>query len=151
PQCKWNFVLMQTNQLPEVSYREEGEHMPHVSFARDIRPLCRAVDISHMKSHGIKLDDHTFMSNPDNANKVLRALSPHDGHPPSMPPGGALLDRGSARVVRPVAEGRIPAVSLIMATQEIPLVAFHPHARIKRFPSPRGASTIKIDRPSGQP
>jgi len=62
--------------------------MPHVSFARDIRPLCRAVDISHMARHGIKLDDYTFMSNPDNANKVLRALSPHDGHPPSMPPGG---------------------------------------------------------------
>jgi len=62
--------------------------MPHVSFARDIRPLCRAVDVSHMAQHGIKLDDYTFMSNPDNANKVLRVLSPHDGHPPSMPPGG---------------------------------------------------------------
>jgi len=34
------------------------------------------------------LDDYTFMSNPDNANKVLGTLSPHDGHPPSMPPGG---------------------------------------------------------------
>jgi hypothetical protein len=79
---------MRINQLPEASYREKGERMPHVSFARDIRPLCRAVDISHMKSYGIKLDDHTFMSNPDNANKVLRALSRHGGHPPSMPPGG---------------------------------------------------------------
>jgi hypothetical protein len=62
---------------------------PHaVSFARDIRPLFRAVDISHMNSYGIKLDDYTFMSNPDNANKVLGTLSPHDGDPPSMPPGG---------------------------------------------------------------
>jgi hypothetical protein len=34
------------------------------------------------------LDDHTFMSKPDNANKVLGTLSPHEGDPPSMPPGG---------------------------------------------------------------
>ena len=62
--------------------------MPDVSFERDIRPLFRAVDISHMDRHGIKLDDYTFMSNPDNADKVLEALSPHEGDPPSMPPGG---------------------------------------------------------------
>jgi hypothetical protein len=59
-----------------------------VSFARDIRPLFRAVDISHMKRYGVKLDDYTFMSNPDNANKVLGALSANEGDPPSMPPGG---------------------------------------------------------------
>ena len=62
--------------------------MPNVSFERDIRPLFRAVDISHMDRHGIKLDDYTFMSNPDNANKVLEALSPRDGQPPAMPPAG---------------------------------------------------------------
>jgi hypothetical protein len=28
------------------------------------------------------------MSNPDKANSVLTNLSPHDGEPPSMPPGG---------------------------------------------------------------
>jgi hypothetical protein len=59
-----------------------------VSFARDIRPLFRAVDISHMKRYDIKLDDYTFMSHPDNANKVLGTLSPDEGEPPSMPPGG---------------------------------------------------------------
>jgi hypothetical protein len=62
--------------------------MPDVSFERDIRPLFRAVDISHMAVHGIKLDDYTFMSDPDNASKVLEALSPHEGDPPAMPPGG---------------------------------------------------------------
>jgi hypothetical protein len=62
--------------------------MPQVSFAGDIKPLFRAIDISHMKSYGIELDDYIFMSNPDSANKVLAALSPHDGEPPSMPPGG---------------------------------------------------------------
>jgi hypothetical protein len=79
---------MQINQLPEASYREKGEHMPHVSFARDIKPLFRAVDVSHMKRYKINLDDYTFMSNPDHANKVLRTLSPHEDDPPSMPPGG---------------------------------------------------------------
>ena len=62
--------------------------MPQVSFARDIRPLFRDVDISHMEAHGITLDDYTFMSDPDNANKVLETLSPYEGEPPSMPPGG---------------------------------------------------------------
>src|SRR6266481_5649437 len=107
PQCKWNFFLMQINKLPEASYREKGEHMPHVSFARDIKPLFRAVDISHMKRYKINLDDYTLMSNPDHANEVLRTLSPHDGHSPAMPPRWTLLDTGPASVVRPVAEGGI--------------------------------------------
>jgi hypothetical protein len=34
------------------------------------------------------LDDYTFMSDPDNADKVLGALSPQEGDPPCMPPGG---------------------------------------------------------------
>jgi hypothetical protein len=62
--------------------------MPQSSFAADIKPLFRAVDISHMKRYGVMLDDYTYMSNPSNANTVLAALSPHDGEPPSMPPGG---------------------------------------------------------------
>jgi hypothetical protein len=79
---------MQTNPLPEGSSRKKKERRPKISFARDIRPLFRAVDISHMNRHGIKLDDYTFMSDPDNADKVLGALSPQEGDPPSMPPGG---------------------------------------------------------------
>ena len=71
-----------------IKKHSKHEDAPKVSFARDIRPLFRTVDISHMKSYGIKLDDYTYMSNPDHANKVLRTVSPHDGHPPSMPPGG---------------------------------------------------------------
>ena len=62
--------------------------MPQVSFAANIRPLFRAVDISHMKSFGVKLDDYSYMSNPENANAVLATLSPHEGESPSMPPGG---------------------------------------------------------------
>jgi hypothetical protein len=62
--------------------------MPQSSFAANIRPLFRTVDISHMKRYGVMLDDYTYMSNPSNANRVLANLSPHDGEPPSMPPGG---------------------------------------------------------------
>jgi len=62
--------------------------MPPVSFADNIRPLFRAIDISHMKSLGVELDNYTYMSNPDNANSVLATLSPHDGESPTMPPGG---------------------------------------------------------------
>jgi hypothetical protein len=62
--------------------------MPQVSFAADIKPLFRAIDVSHMKKFGVKLDDCAFMSTPNNANRVLASLSSHDGEPPSMPPGG---------------------------------------------------------------
>jgi hypothetical protein len=62
--------------------------MPQISFAADIKPLFRAIDVSHMKPHGVALDDYTYMSNPENANTVLAALSPNNGEPPTMPPGG---------------------------------------------------------------
>ena len=59
-----------------------------VSFARDIKPLFRAVDISQMRAHGVKLDDYTYMSDPENADKMLGALSANEGSAPSMLPGG---------------------------------------------------------------
>jgi len=62
--------------------------MPKVSFATDIKPLFRAIDIAHMKRFGVELDNYAYMSHPDNANGVLANVSPHDGEPPSMPPGG---------------------------------------------------------------
>ena len=62
--------------------------MAQVSFAADIKPLFRAVDVSHMKRFGVELDDYTYMSDPSNANSVLANLSPQNGEPPSMPPGG---------------------------------------------------------------
>jgi len=62
--------------------------MAGVSFSADIKPLFRAIDIEHMKRFGVELDDYTYMSNPDNATRVLATLSPHDGKPATMPPGG---------------------------------------------------------------
>ena len=50
--------------------------MPKVSFAADVKPLFRDIDISHMKRFGVKLDDYTYMSAPDNASSVLANLSP---------------------------------------------------------------------------
>ena len=45
--------------------------MPQNSFLSDIKPLFRAVDISHMKRFGVELDRYTYMSIPDNGNRVL--------------------------------------------------------------------------------
>src|ERR1700740_3017011 len=86
---KYSFVLMFCVQISHSAFSVGRRNvMPQVSFARDIRPLFRDVDISHMEVHGIKLDDYTFMSDPGNADKVLETLSSHEGDPPSMPPGG---------------------------------------------------------------
>jgi hypothetical protein len=56
-----------------------------VSFAKDIKPLFREIDIDHMKNAGFALDDHAFMSEPSNASLVLQTV---EGNPPTMPPGG---------------------------------------------------------------
>ena len=65
--------------------------MALVSFAADIKPLFRPLDIAHMSPHG-KLDDYTYMSDPannhGNAEAVQQTVSPQGGRPPSMPPGG---------------------------------------------------------------
>ena len=66
--------------------------MALVSFATDIKPLFRPIDIAHMKPMGIKLDDYGYMSdstnNYHNAVNVQQSLSPQNGDPPDMPPGG---------------------------------------------------------------
>jgi hypothetical protein len=62
--------------------------MPQVSFAASIKPLFRAVDIAHMKTFGVELDDYAYMSDPQHADHVLATVSPQGSKPPSMPPGG---------------------------------------------------------------
>ena len=57
-----------------------------VSFARDIRPLFRPVDIEHMKPMGILLDDFKYMSNSDNAQSVYDSLTGETQ--PQMPMNG---------------------------------------------------------------
>jgi hypothetical protein len=66
--------------------------MAFVSFANDIAPLFREIDVAHMKHGGILLDDYGYMSDPNNdyehAARVLQSLSPQGDKPPHMPPGG---------------------------------------------------------------
>jgi hypothetical protein len=58
-----------------------------VSFAKDIRPLFRKIDIEHMRPHRILLDDYAYMSDP--ANNHGNAQSVEDTLvDQSMPPGG---------------------------------------------------------------
>jgi hypothetical protein len=57
---------MQTNPQSDASAQKKREHMPKVSFVRDIRPHEGA-------RH--KVHDYTFMSKPGNADKVFRTLS----------------------------------------------------------------------------
>jgi hypothetical protein len=71
-----------------------------VSYAADIRPLFRRIDIDHMKPRGILLDNYTWMSNSAggtigscqafadhaNARSVYGYLT--GSCQPQMPPGG---------------------------------------------------------------
>ena len=58
-----------------------------VSFAQDIKPLFRPIDVEHMKAYGMPLDDYAYMSdaggNHQNAQAVLNTLVDQ-----TMPPGG---------------------------------------------------------------
>jgi hypothetical protein len=66
--------------------------MSLISFARDILPLFRPVDIAHMKARGVNLDDYGYMSDSSNSHqnveRVQQTVSPQGGAPPEMPPGG---------------------------------------------------------------
>jgi hypothetical protein len=57
-----------------------------VSFARDIRPLFRPVDIEHMKRMGMLLDDFKYMSDSNNAQRVYDSLTGETE--PRMPMNG---------------------------------------------------------------
>jgi hypothetical protein len=61
-----------------------------VSFEHDIRPMFTDDDIDHMAGMGVLLDDHTWMSDPENAQRVYDFLSGKEE--PRMPPGGPYWD-----------------------------------------------------------
>jgi len=107
-------VLFNANKsASDVSSRKKEEPAPNVSFARDIRPLFRACRYLHMQPHGVKLDDYTFMSKPDNANRILRTLSRAITiRLPCRP--RALLDTRSARVCSPSGKKTATTVSVVM-------------------------------------
>lgn len=58
-----------------------------VSFAKNIKPLFRAIDIQHMKPLGVLLDSYDYMSDSsDNHAKARNVYSQLSSQ--SMPPGG---------------------------------------------------------------
>lgn len=78
-----------------------------VSFERDIRPLFRPVDIQHMSAMDVALDDYTFMSEPENAQKVLEFLN--GTQQPQMPPGGPYWSEEQLNLfARWIEQGRQP-------------------------------------------
>ena len=58
------------------------------------------------------------------------------------------MDSGPARVVRPVAEGRIPAVSFIMAAEEIPVSAYASKL-LNRVEVAGGTTAFQFEKPAG--
>ena len=81
------FRLAVTGAEPSGPGAGSGGSTTPVSFAADIKPLFRAIDIQHMKEYGYPLDDYGFMSDPAdnhaNATAVLSSLQNQE-----MPPGG---------------------------------------------------------------
>lgn len=58
-----------------------------VSFAADIRPLFRDIDVQHMKGLGVNLDDYSYMSDPTGNHANAQSVEDHLTQQ-SMPPGG---------------------------------------------------------------
>jgi|ERR1041384_2273415 hypothetical protein len=59
---------------------------PPVSFAAQIAPMFRTMDVQCMRSRGVFLKNYNYMKDPDNANMVLSMLQPDAD--PRMPFGG---------------------------------------------------------------
>jgi hypothetical protein len=78
-----------------------------ISFAKDIRPLFRQIDLEHMSRMNVLLDDYTFMSDPGHAQAVYEYL---DGtRQPQMPPGGPYWSEEQLNVYSEwIAGGRKP-------------------------------------------
>ena len=69
-----------------MPHKSKNASQAPVSFAADILPLFRAVDIQHMAPMGVLLNNYTYMSTPDNAKTVYGYLAGTSS--PRMPMGG---------------------------------------------------------------
>jgi hypothetical protein len=67
-----------------------GVPMMALSFATDVLPMFRQVDIDHMKPMGVLLDDYDYMSNAENDHQNAQNVSDSltGKNKPQMPPGG---------------------------------------------------------------
>ena len=61
-----------------------------VSFAADIRPLFRPVDIAHMRPFDVRLDDYAYMTDPAGNYRNARTIWAFliGSRQPRMPIGG---------------------------------------------------------------
>lgn len=58
-----------------------------ISFATDIKPMFRGIDVSHMRNFGVNLDNYACMSNPSGNHANAPAVEDRlRGQ--SMPPDG---------------------------------------------------------------
>src|SRR5436190_23209166 len=74
-----------TGRAVSQDYVEEVSPMA-VSFKADIVPLFTSVDVEHMSRLEVPLDDHAYMSQPDNAAGVYHQVS--NGTMPPSASGG---------------------------------------------------------------
>jgi hypothetical protein len=61
-----------------------------VSFAKDIQPLFRPIDIEHMRAFDVRLDDYVYMSDASNNHRNATAVRDFlsGAQQPRMPIGG---------------------------------------------------------------
>jgi hypothetical protein len=73
-----------------------------VSFAADIRPLFRPIDVAHMLPFAVQLEDYDYMAAPDdeyrNARTIYDFLS--GARQPRMPVGGPFWTTGQLALYR---------------------------------------------------
>jgi hypothetical protein len=62
-----------------------------VSFANDILPFFRPIDIQHMIPHGVMLGDYDYMKVPANAQDVYTRLTATDNTRMPPPPAAAWI------------------------------------------------------------
>jgi hypothetical protein len=65
---------------------KKGEQMP-VSFAKDVKPMFRQIDIDHMNKGKVFLDNYTYMSDASNDHGNAQSVEDTLANQ-SMPPGG---------------------------------------------------------------
>ena len=70
----------------KAATKTKAKAAPPVSFAKQIAPLFRTMDVQCMRARGVYLKDYNFMKDPDTANMVLVMLKPDAA--PRMPYGG---------------------------------------------------------------
>lgn len=73
-----------------------------VSFAKQIAPLFRTMDVQCMRGRGVFLTDYDYMKVPGNAEDVLQRLLPDASPtaPPRMPYGGPYWTDGSIQLFK---------------------------------------------------